>query len=1321
MTAEELLSKLEAAEMVAPEVVASLRKQVGAAKEPIAVTAITKLLVDKGHLTAGQAQRLIGVPAGAPVSTIQKVAAGSAVAKAPAAAKPKPAPAATATAASNSGIHDDLGLAPLEELGSATAASTVAKSAVAKSATKSTVQPAAPAAPQPKPQITPVGLDDLGLAPLEELDAAPPAKAPAAPAAKAAPAAAPKPAPKPAASPALDDLGLAPLEELETPSAPAPAPKADPAKSAVQKAAPAKSTIQKPPAAKSSIQKPVPQSAPAAAVADLADLPPLDDLGAGLDPLGDLSSLDELSPLDADPLGGPAGLDPLGGPADLGAIAAQTAVAAQPQAAQRAAAAAATAAANESRTTLLVGVGLGAAALLAVVVGLAVYLWPRGDGMAEFQAAEQMYQEKQYAAAIEKYDELLRLHPRHDQASLVRVHRGFARILAEQGSSPNFERLLPVITAQAGELAAEPALAQIHQELGPLLVKMTESLADQATAQKPSEQSTARLDAARSALALCNDARLLPSALRPWQKLADIDERLQLAAREQGRAKFRDDFKTQLSQKLTATSGDFTPFLNEREQFLRKYPELATDPLWSELGPAIAAAANKCVKVTGDKREAEKDPASTPLLANVPWQILNARLSESPPAASDRVTLVAAAGGVHALDLQTGQPRWSRYLDASADERPLVSPDGRVAWLVDRRGPELISVSATSGNFLWSQALARAPFGPPLLLDGRLYLSLPNGQLHCFDASSGELQATAALPQSLTVGPVATADSKFILQIADEGLVYVLAAGDLKNSPANYGWLGHDRGTVNVSPTVFQQQLIVPLQRGEQTELLVVPLEAAQPTLKRQKLDGNIAAPLTVAGQRLLASTTQGKVHLLQVDPAYSQQQPDATEPFKLVQTLPGPSGAPVIRHWQRTPDGLVAADRGATLHKFDAAGKLQPGWSAFPADLFDAPLQIHDQTGVGVRFVADHNACYAAAINLTDGQPIWQTAVSVPLAVVAGNQEGSQPFAIPAPAIAKLLATNDATDLGAEFKRLLTQSSHSNLKALPIVEVLPLGDERLIVPARGARELLIVNVQDFTARKLKLPGQLAGSPAVSGAQNLLVPLLDGSIQSLSIAAGAVTAAPFVIPGNLAAAPLPVSVFAIGEEGKDALVSDGKSSLYRISLVAEPKPHWAEQAAIRLPEPLAAPPGLVAELILAVDRNGQAHSFTLPDLATGSVVDLKQGRVTWGPHQAGDCLLLATDRDELWCFDAARQPRWSQSLAAGQLVGLPLEKDNKLILTARSGRIEVRAAGSGDLTASADLQQTLAGSALLSGKTLWLTSTSGQILQTAIPTQEAKK
>lgn len=1231
MTAEDLLAKLEKGELVAPEIIASLRRQIANAKEPIAPAAVAKLLVDKGHLTAGQAARLLEQTGASQIKS-----GTSQIAKKPAAAPPAPAKS-PAPALHSSSVHDDLGLAPLDDLEPLSSpASSLPKSPTppaAKSAIKSAAAPVAPSA----------NLEDLGLAPLEDLD--------------------PISSPPPAAA----------------------------AKSAIQKATPPPSAIQKGPAKPTTATTPTPPK-PIPAATGLADLPPLDDLG-GLTALDELPSLDGLNPLGADPLG-----DPFGGTADLGALATQTAAPARAQISP--ATVAAVQAAQDSRTTLFVGIGIGGVALLVVVIGLAVVLWPRGDGMKEFQAAEQAYQEKQYAAAIEKYDALLRSHPRHEQTSLIRVHRGLCKIHAASGSPADWARLLPMMKETAVPLAAEPALTQVHAELAPLLVQMTEALAAAATNPKIDEQTASRWEEANAALALCNDSRLLPVALRPWQKLAQIEERLQIVARELARNKTGDQVKAAVAQALSA--GNLNAAFQERAKLLRAYPELASDELWVELAPQFIDAAVKSVKTNSDKRPASSESATSPLLFAQPWQLLNARLQTNTPPVNERVVLVHAASAIHALDAGNGQPRWSRYLASSPSDRPLLSADNQRTWLVDHQRNELLSLQAVTGKLLWRQSLGETPSGSPLLVGDKIVLTLATGKVQSFDAESGELKFTAELPQAALLGPVATDDGQ-LLQLGDEGLLYVMNATDLKCIAAHY--VGHDRGQLLVPPVMFQRQIVLALQRGEQTEVLTIMADAQTSAIQRQRVDGVIGAPLVATGKRLLISTTQGKVLVLEPG--------ERNDPLKLAQTLPA-TDLPMLRLLQATPDGIIAVDRGLAQFKFDAAGQLQPGWSAFPADWFDGGGHVHDQSLITARYHPDQSAIIAASVNLGDGLANWQTPLHTLLTLLAG-EEGSQPVAVPASAVARLLTlAGENGDLSAEFKTQLSQSGHVNLQAPALGTFIAIGAEQLLTPPPGARELVLVKPFDFSVRKLKLANTLAGQPALCG-QNLLVPLRDGSIHFLNPANGAISAAPFLLPAEQGSTPAALSVIALDEAGKEALVSDGVSTIVRINLVTEPQPHWVEQAAVRLSETLAAPPVALAEVVMAADRRGQVQVYSLPDLRAAQAMDLKSGRVTWGPHRAGDCVLLATDHDELWCCDATRQPRWLQSLAAGRPVGVPQLHDDQLVLVSASGQVDVRSAESGEVTASVKLEQPLAGSVLLSGNHLWLSTRFGQVLQIAIP------
>ncbi len=110
-SATELLNELESKRLVPEEIIASLRAQVVKAAKPVAAQTITRLLVEKGHLTPPQVQKLLGAPAAAaakpgPLATATKQAAR--------------APATVASATATQPIADDLtspdGLEPLDAL-----------------------------------------------------------------------------------------------------------------------------------------------------------------------------------------------------------------------------------------------------------------------------------------------------------------------------------------------------------------------------------------------------------------------------------------------------------------------------------------------------------------------------------------------------------------------------------------------------------------------------------------------------------------------------------------------------------------------------------------------------------------------------------------------------------------------------------------------------------------------------------------------------------------------------------------------------------------------------------------------------------------------------------------------------------------------------------------------------------------------------------------------------------------------------------------------------------------------------------------------------
>lgn len=992
MTNDAFLHKLEESDLVAAIVVTSLRKQIAAAKEPIATAAIAKLLVEKGHLTAGQAQRLLAADQAA--SGVKQAVPLAAKAVSKSASSP---PKQSTLPAHGSSALDELGLAPLDDLTPAAETKTVAdaSSIIHKKPVPSPTKAATPSTPA----VAPVALDDLGLAPLDDISPAP------------TPTAKPPTSSKPAALVTAKANGTG---------------------------------IASKPAAKADLVKP-------AAVAGLDVLTPLDDLGgSGLAPLEGLAPLDGLDPLGTSDLGSgefgsTTALDPFASTADLGAISNQP---------TRTTPAAATSSADaDRRTTLIVGIGVGVVALIVLVVGLTIFLWPRGDGLAEFQLAEQAYQEKQYTAAVERYDQVLRAFPRHSQASLMRVRRGLANIHAANSSPIDWPRLLPVIQREVPPLAAEDDIAQIHQELAPILLTMTDELVGLAQKASGAEQTEARLRDARAALELCNDARLVPANLRPWQKLADCDEQLQRLEYDQVRsvavAKAKEAMVTKLAR------GDIAAALRERSELLNQHAELATSELWTELASKLTAAAMMAAKTSPMEQVALIEPAPSPVLTSTPWQVLGGQAASSPSPA--KVILVQAASSVYGLDATSGQVAWSRYLGAPTTASPLIASNDQVAWLLDFASPAVIQVNARSGKFNWRQPLPARPTG---LIEhaNALLVATQTGSVLRFDAATGAALARADLPQSLLHAPLLIDDSRCV-QLASEGLAYVLSPTTLACDRVIF--VGHDLGEMvsqlKCSSGDTDCLLVAAGLPDGRTRFIRHSLSTAQAEPDRQTMDFFVAGAPVAIGKQIVCPTDRGSIVVLE-----SSADPDQL--FKVASTVPAPPQLRGVRNLHAHRDGVHATDQAVTRLTFDSKSGLSSNWSALSNHTFDAAaVQATEQLTVVVYYAPATQSWLTSALAAENGQVQWTTTLTQPLKLVHPRRQGERPAAV---------ALGDHS----------TPASRLKLPA-PLEGTPALSGNTLLAPlAGGTLVSLHVETGEATAQPYLLPdraSQRASSPVV--------------------------------------------------------------------------------------------------------------------------------------------------------------------------------------------------------------------------------------------------
>jgi len=144
------------------------------------------------------------------------------------------------------------------------------------------------------------------------------------------------------------------------------------------------------------------------------------------------------------------------------------------------------------------------------------------------------------------------------------------------------------------------------------------------------------------------------------------------------------------------------------------------------------------------------------------------------------VYAVSQSGVMQAMDIRTGQARWS--LPVAGVNAPL--PVGDVVYVVSKAG-ELTVVNRESGQVYWTRDLnegrerkeggvfgigskiVRPVWSGPILASNRLMLVNSDGELVAFDPKTGALQSTVKLGGAAFIAPAAYNGALYVL--TDEG------------------------------------------------------------------------------------------------------------------------------------------------------------------------------------------------------------------------------------------------------------------------------------------------------------------------------------------------------------------------------------------------------------------------------------------------------------------------------------------------------------------------------------------------------------------------
>jgi outer membrane protein assembly factor BamB len=710
------------------------------------------------------------------------------------------------------------------------------------------------------------------------------------------------------------------------------------------------------------------------------------------------------------------------------------------------------------------------------------------------------------------------------------------------------------------------------------------------------------------------------------------------------------------------------------------------------------------VKPLSELDKGTTDERPSPVVASM---MLAHRPTASAPGPAG--TFFARAGGsVWALDAASGKILWRRPVGSSASIDPVRPPAGSGVLLVDARHHELSCVDEQSGALRWRHSFEAPIAGPPLALGDKIFLTTSAGRATALSAASGDAVATAALPSAACSGPAADGAGRRIYQLADRDYLYVLSPDDLKCHAAVF--VGHHTACVDIPPLVLSGRLVAAENRGiDRAVLHVVPLDESglpQGPAQQMELPGHVVTPPVVLEGRLLVLTDRGTVVTFEL-PA----KPD--EPLaKIAETSLETAGS-WLRFGIAVGKRLCIADVG--LRQFDftpADGSLKAKWAAFQDNVFQSPPQVIGDVLLAVRQPAGGAGWIAAAVKASDGQPLWETPLALPL-VELSAADGAAHIVSASGGSARV----PLEDIAGHKSHELT-STRPDGKPLTIAASIPLaGGRRGLVPAGQPRELLLVDADGKPPRSISIPDPLAGVP-VAAAGGLIAPCTTGAVYWLN-ADGVLAAAPFQMSMEAGTRLERCSCSAIGESGDRVVVSDGRRAVYHLALEQGPEPQLKLLATAQLDAPPISPVAVLGERVYFVARGGKLLSLAVPDLKPASSEQLDAQAVELGPQRVGEMLLLATDRQELVSIGNNGSIRWKVPLD-GSLVGGPVESAGSLIVATQEGALLRLAADSGKELSRVELGELLRGSPIVVGGGVLVATADGVLLKVSLPsTKEA--
>jgi outer membrane protein assembly factor BamB len=626
---------------------------------------------------------------------------------------------------------------------------------------------------------------------------------------------------------------------------------------------------------------------------------------------------------------------------------------------------------------------------------------------------------------------------------------------------------------------------------------------------------------------------------------------------------------------------------------------------------------------------------------------------------------------------------------------------------------EVLRCNGTDGSVAWRSPIGET-FSEPIYVGDEVYVATQPGRLLALDAISGDPKWATQFPQPLEAGPGIDDRARRGYIAGNHSNLYVINTRD--GSCLESFYIGHMENTIDVPPVPLLGHLFVIENAGtDYANVHVLRVDESGQNLRKAqspfRLTGNVIVPPIIDGRRLIVLTDRGEVTVYDIEPTAEKEQ------VTVAATLPA--------FYEQSTETQMAVGRsqmwitGTRLGRYELqinTGRVIRDWSIHELDTFIGQPYASDDALVHARVLRGTSAIRITAANPKTGEEIWRTDVGAPVSMVKPTKGGLHVVTTQAAlfeidrSVLETGSTTGPIENPGENAVAIRFEDPISIEPSGSVMLNKVGDPSILVynPSRETERLRRVT--------MRLPAGLPRSGGVVAGGGLFLPLDSGRAVLVDYRTGAVNAAPFQPDSDPVGKVRWTNPIPLPDDPDQVVLADSRKKIYRLRVGEQIRSLQEKDLETELLGKVAG----VQDAIIGTTAGPAADFLVGFEMATleRKFKLLLNGRVTWGPVEAGDVCLVQTDDGKLRAFGADGMQRFESELPNGQPVGQPLVDGSTIILTGAEGWILVLDANSGQIVGQRDLGQPLSATPLRAGTRLLVPGTEGLIYITEVPTTE---